>query len=254
MAAGTGKESKGNKEKTMAKSTGQVLVSGSSSGIGLAMVTMLLSRGYSVIGLDRTEPLAAMPPKQFTFVPLDMSDSKSLLASLPEVLDSIHGPIRALINNAGIGRMGFLEQLSMADLQLVMQVNFMSHVMLTKQLLPRLKAQQALVDIVYLGSEAALNGARQGSIYCASKFAVRGFAQALRQECAKSSVRVTLINPGAVRTPFFDGLNFEPGPLPENAIEPADVAEALLTVLEMRPGTVIEEINLSPMTHVWRRK
>jgi NADP-dependent 3-hydroxy acid dehydrogenase YdfG len=238
----------------MAKSTGQVLVSGSSSGIGLAMAKTLLSRGYSVVGLDRAEPAKAMPAKHFTFVPLDMSDSKALLASLPGVIDRIHGPIRAVINNAGIGRMGYLEQLSIADLQLVMQVNFMSHVMLTKLLLPRLKTQQTLVDIVFLGSEAALNGARQGSIYCASKFALRGFAQALRQECAKSNVRVTLINPGAVRTSFFNELNFEPGPLQENAIEPGDVAQALMTVLEMRPGTVIEEINLSPMTQVWQRK
>ena len=238
----------------MSKSAGQVIVSGSSSGIGLAMTKRLIESGYSVIGLDRVESVEAMEPSRFRFVPLDMSDNKALLERLPGVISSIDGPIRGLVNNAGIGKMGFLEQLSVADLQLVMQVNFMSHVLLTKLLLPRLKAQNTLVDLVFLGSEAALVGARQGSIYCASKFAVRGFAQALREECAKSKVRVILINPGAVRTAFFDDLNFEPGPLPENAIEPDDIAQALLTVLEMRQGTVIEEINLSPMTHVWQRK
>lgn len=238
----------------MAISKGQVIVSGSSSGIGLAMTLELISSGYSVVGLDQTEPAAEMPARQFRFMKVQLADSKAMLADLPKLLESIEGPIRALINNAGIGRMGFLEQLSVVDLQLVMQVNFMSHALLTKMLLPRLKKQEDLADIVFIGSEAALNGARQGSIYCASKFAVRGFAQALRQECAKSNVRVTLINPGAVRTPFFDGLDFEPGPLPENAIEPTDIAQGLMTVLQMRPGTVIEELNLSPMTHVWQRK
>lgn len=238
----------------MANSKGQILVSGSSSGIGLAMATRLIEGDYSVVGLDKTEPAVSMPEPQFRFVQLDLSDSKGLNAALPQLVDSINGPIRGLVNNAGIGRMGFLEQLSVADLQLVMQVNFMSHVLITKALLPRLKKQEALADIVFTGSEAALSGARQGSIYCASKFAVRGFAQALREECAKSKVRVTLINPGAVRTPFFTDLNFEPGPLPDNAIEPTDIAEALVTVLEMRAGTVIEELNVSPMTHVWQRK
>ncbi|MFT4860881.1 MAG: 3-hydroxy acid dehydrogenase/malonic semialdehyde reductase [Pseudohongiellaceae bacterium] len=238
----------------MTNSKGQVLVSGSSSGIGLAMTSKLIESGYSVVGLDQTEPAFAMPPERFTFVPVQLSDSKAMLATLPGMFESIQGPIRCLINNAGIGKMGFLEQLSVADLQLVMQVNFMSHALLTKLLLARLKQQNSLVDIVFIGSEAALSGARQGSIYCASKFAVRGFSQALRQECAKSKVRVTLINPGAVRTPFFDELDFEPGPLPTNAIEPDDIAQALLSVLEMRPGTVIEEMNLSPMTHVWQRK
>ena len=58
-------------------------------------------------------------------------------------------------------------------------------------------------DVIFIGSEAALNGSRKGTIYCASKFALRGFAQALRDECSKSSIRVTIINPGMVKTGFF---------------------------------------------------
>ena len=62
------------------------------------------------------------------------------------------------------------------------------------------------------------------------------------------------MNPGAVRTPFFDDLNFEPGSSPYNAIEPDDLAEVLLTILEARPGTIIDEVNLSPQTRVWDKK
>ena len=57
-----------------------------------------------------------------------------------------------------------------------------------------------------------------------------------------------------MRTPFFEDLHFEPGPASVNAIQPEDVAEVLLTVLEARPGTVIDEVNLSPQTKVWGRK
>jgi NADP-dependent 3-hydroxy acid dehydrogenase YdfG len=109
-------------------------------------------------------------------------------------------------------------------------------------------------DIIFLGSEAALHGARQGSIYCASKFALRGFAQSLREECGKAHVRVTLINPGAVRTPFFRELSFEPGMAADNAINPLDIAAAVLLVLKSRPGTVFDEINLTPLNHVWQKK
>ena len=105
-----------------------------------------------------------------------------------------------------------------------------------------------------MGSEAALRGAQQGSLYCASKFALRGFAQALREECTSSTVRVSLVNPGAVRTPFFEALDFEPGTEAENAIEPGDVADAIVQILQMRPGTVVDEINLSPQKRVWQRK
>jgi NADP-dependent 3-hydroxy acid dehydrogenase YdfG len=67
-------------------------------------------------------------------------------------------------------------------------------------------------------------------------------------------VRVSVLNPGAVRTEFFQELDFEPGPDPENAIEPEDVAALIMTILEARQGTVIDEINLSPQKQVWRKK
>ena len=60
--------------------------------------------------------------------------------------------------------------------------------------------------VIYMGSEAALRGAKRGSLYCAAKFGLRGFAQSLRQECASSGVHVSIINPGMVNTPWFDRL------------------------------------------------
>lgn len=236
---------------------GTVVLTGCNSGIGLAMATQLLNEGFNVLGIDITERPGSATVEHspnFTFFRLDLAQISSLSDALKALFQSIEGPIRALVSNAGIGKMAFLEQLSIADLQVVMDTNFMSHVVLTKALLPRMKQQAAPSDIIYTGSEAALKGARQGSIYCASKFALRGFSQALREECGKSGVRVTLLNPGAVRTPFFEALHFEPGPSPANAIEPEDVAEALMMVLRARPETVFEELNLSPLTQVWQRK
>ncbi len=124
---------------------------------------------------------------------------------------------------------------------------------MTKALLPALK-RKTNSDLIFIGSEAALKGSRKGAIYCASKFAIRGFTQALREECGKSNVRVCLINPGMVKTAFFDELAFEPGDHESNAILPEDVAVAVSYVLGSRMQMVIDEINLSPLNKVVKFK
>ncbi len=230
-----------------------IVISGSSSGIGLAMAREMLDRRYAVLGLVKDAATGPLQHPGYRQEQVDLADADGLPDRIAEIIRTLEGPVRALVNNAGIGRMGFLEQLSVRDIRLVMDTNFLSHAIVTKAFLPLLK-RQGSGDIVFIGSESALSGGRQGSIYCASKFAIRGFAQSLREECGKSGVRVSLINPGAVRTPFFDDLHFEPGEGEDNAIAPEDVAAALAMVLEARPGTVLDEINLSPLIPNWRKK
>ncbi len=235
------------------KSGQLVVISGASSGIGLAITRTLLQEGYKVLGIARNFEKANIQHPHFSSSCIDLADLDALPELMSELVRGIDSPVKALINNAGVGRMGFLEQLSVEDIRVVMDTNFTGQAIVTKSFIPLLK-KQGRGDIVFTGSEAALRGARQGSIYCASKFAVRGFTQALREECGKSGLRVTLINPGAVRTSFFDDLHFEPGPATDNAIEPEDIAKTVLMVLEARAGTVYDEIAISPRNHVWNRK
>ena len=101
-------------------------------------------------------------------------------------------------------------------------------------------------EIIIMGSEASIVGKKKASLYSAAKFGLRGFAQSIRDECGNSGVRVCLINPGFVRTPFFDSLNFEPGKDENNAIEPGDIAKIVCDIIETRKGTLIDEINVSP--------
>ena len=185
-----------------------VIVTGASSGIGLCLVKALLEAGYVVLGIAKNLEKAGLDHPNFIGRSINLADLDALPDAMSALIEEIDMPVNALINNAGIGRMGFLEQLSVKDIRLVMDTNLTSQVIVTKAFLPQLK-KQGEGDILFMGSEAALRGARQGSIYCASKFAIRGFSQALREESGKSGLRVTLINPGAVRTPFFDRLQFE---------------------------------------------
>ena len=108
--------------------------------------------------------------------------------------------------------------------------------------------------VVFIGSEAALKGSQQGSLYNSAKFGLRGFSQAIREDCSKSKIHVSIVNPGMVRTAFFENLSFTPGKDPSQAIEPYDVAKVVLGILEMREGTVIDEINLSPLNKVIKFK
>lgn len=230
-----------------------VIVTGASSGIGLALVSQLLEAGYHVLGIARhfDDPMAEH--ERFNFAAMDLSDIASLPAQLTELVESLNLPVAAVFNNAGVGKIGFLEQLSWDELQVCMNTNFISHAMLCKALIPKLK-KQGFGLIAFTGSEAALSGSRQGSIYCASKFALRGFAQALREECNRAGVRVSIVNPGATDTAFFDDLHYQPGAAPENAITPEQIANTFLYILQSPPEAVIDEVTLTPLSRVWERK
>lgn len=128
----------------------------------------------------------------------------------------------------------------------LIDLNFLSHVYLVKSFLPVMKKRKE-GDLIFIGSEAALAGKRQGSIYCASKFALRGFAQALRDECRSEHLRVCLINPGMVLTGFFDSLSFSPGEDCSEHLLAHDIAETVVHVLAARKGVVFDEITVNPL-------
>ena len=229
-----------------------VLVTGASSGIGRAIARNLLQQGHHVIGVSRDSSKFIRKMDNFTPVQLDLSRLKELPQKVRE-LEQTFPEIDAAVFCAGRGQFGSVEEFSYAQIEDLMTLNFTSQAFLVKALLPALKSKDH-GDLIFIGSEAALKGSRKGAMYCAAKFALRGFTQALREECGKSNVRVCLINPGMVKTEFFEQLSFEPGDDQSNYIEPEDVAEAVSYVLNSRAQIVIDEINLSPLNKVVKFK
>lgn len=222
-----------------------VLVTGASSGIGREIAKNLLNQGCKVIGISRNCQNFKMEHSQFFSVEIDLAD----LDSLPKKtlrLEKTYPEIDSIIFAAGYGQFGSLEEFSYTQIETLIAVNFTSHIFLTRALLPKLKQKQR-ADLIYIGSEAALRGKRKGTIYCASKFALRGFTQALRDECAKSGVKVGLINPGMVQSEFFDDLKFEPGAKRCQHLLPTDVAAAVNYMLNSDPNIVVDELNLNPL-------
>ena len=225
-----------------------VLVTGASSGIGRAVCEKLLADGHRAIGIARDFGKFPCDDRRFAAHEMDLADLDQLPAHLQNLVAS-YPALDALVLNAGAGRFGALEQFSYEQIRALIDLNFTSHVFVARAFLSALK-KAGRGHLVFMGSEAALTGTAQGSLYCSAKFALRGFAQALRAECARAGIRVTLVNPGMVQSPFFDGLDFRPGPEPDNYILPEDIAEVIVQALTARDGTVLDEINLSPQKKV----
>jgi len=234
----------------MTDKTRTILVSGASSGIGLAISKSLLNGGHHVVAIARDfnkiKPISL--GTGFHHYSIDLEQLDELTDALKPI-QKAHPDIDGLICCAGRGHFASLEEFSHQQIRSLMNLNFVSQAYLTKAWLPSLK-KRGQSDIIFIGSEAALNGTRKGSIYCASKFALRGFAQALREECSRNGLRISIINPGMVNTDFFKELDFHPGDDEKHAIRAKDVANAVSMVLSTHPGTNFDEINLSPLQKV----
>lgn len=226
-----------------------VLLTGGSRGIGYACCKVLASIGFSTVSLSRTQ--AEQPLETDTHYAVDLTDPDALTTTVKQVL-ALHD-ISALVCNAGRGDIGSLENFSSAQIQQSVMLNLISPLCIARHCLTTLRRQQRS-NIVFIGSTSALQGARYGSIYSAAKFGLRGAAQALSFELASANCHVGIVQPGMVRTEFFDSLDFEPGPEDAHALHPVDVANAVSSMLTSPDNAVLSELVVQPRQHVVQKR
>ncbi len=219
------------------------LVTGASSGIGLAICQRLLQAGYNVIGISRREPAADVDAQHYEHRPVDLADTATTAAAVEQLVRD--RDIDLLVHAAGYGRFGSIEQFSVAQIEQAIAVNLTSALVICRGLVPAMR-RRGRGQLLFIGSESALRGGRKGAVYSAAKFGLRGFCQALREDCAREGLRVSLVNPGMVRSPFFETLDFAPGDAPENAITVDEVAELVWQIVQTSSNIVIDEVNLTP--------
>jgi short-subunit dehydrogenase len=186
---------------------GVAVVTGAGSGIGRALARQLAAAGSALAIADvdekgLTETAASLAGKQAavsTHV-LDVSDEEGVRSFAEDVV-ARHGRVTLLINNAGVAMIGKFEELSLDDFRWLMGINFWGVVHGVTYFLPILK-QQPRAQIVNLSSVFGIIAPVGQSAYSASKFAVRGFTEALRHELEGSSVSVACVHPGGIHTPI----------------------------------------------------
>jgi len=221
----------------------QALVTGASSGIGLAVTRKLLAQNYRVTGISRRGQIAELEDDNFQPLALDLGDLAEVERQLGELLHERQ--FDCFVHAAGRGDFGSIEQFSRLQIEQSMRVNLMSGMIICRSLVPSMR-RRGQGRIVFIGSESALQAGRKGALYSAAKFGLRGFCQALREDCAADGIQVSQVNPGMVRSPFFDDLAFAPGALTANAIEVDDVAAVVMQILQSSADIVIDEVNLTP--------
>ncbi len=173
-----------------------VLITGASSGIGAATARLLAGKGMAVFGTSRRAGAGAEGP--FTMLPLDVRSDESAAACVEAVLARA-GRIDALVNNAGYTFAGAVEETSLEEARAQFETNFFGALRMTRAVLPHMR-RQGDGRIVNISSLAGLVGVPFHATYAASKFALEGWSEGLRQEVRRFGVWVSLIEPGDLKT------------------------------------------------------
>jgi short-subunit dehydrogenase len=237
---------------------GTAVVTGAASGIGEALAHGLARHGSNLVLLDQdAERLSDVAADIWVTNPalavethvVDLADREATTHVARAVLRD-HPRIRLLVNNAGVALGGRFDQVTLEEFDWVIDINFRAAVRMTHILLPALKAEPGS-HLVNISSLFGLIAPAGQAAYAASKFAVRGFTEALRQELADNQIGVTSVHPGGVRTRIAESARVGSGVSRQEeqdaraqfatllTIDPAHAAEIIIDGIERRRGRVL---------------
>ncbi|MGF7076991.1 oxidoreductase [Mucilaginibacter sp. 3215] len=193
-------------------------VTGASKGLGLALVKKLLNEGYKVAATSRnlSDLTKAVDTQSEQFLPLavDLTSEDSVQEAV-ELTVKTFGKIDVIVNNAGYGLLGGIEELTDREARDNFEVNVFGSLNVIRKALPYLRAQKS-GHILNVSSIGGFTGAfAGGGIYCATKFAVNGFSETLSAEVAPFGIKVTIVQPGYFRTNFLSASSLA---VPQNQI------------------------------------
>ncbi len=227
------------------------VITGASKGIGAALAHRCAREGMRVALIARTpgpvQQLAAALGHGAVGVPCDLTDADAVGAAAEQIMATFGGAPDLLVNNAGLFQLASVDTMSPADFTAVLQVNLVGPFLLTRALLPAMKARGS-GSIVTLGSIADRSVFPENGAYAASKYGLRALHEAMRAELRGSGVRATLVSPGPVDTPLWDALDPDnrPGFTPRAAMLTADDVADAIWFTASRPASVnIDELRLS---------
>ncbi|HLS12099.1 MAG TPA: SDR family oxidoreductase [Flavobacteriaceae bacterium] len=223
------------------------IITGASGGLGEAIAAALIAKKTEVYGIARNQEKLKIIQKQlgplFHPVPLDITNGDKLTRWIVTEFD-INNPPDILINNAGLGSFGKIDKMPTEEWLAMMDVNVKGMYLITSALTPFFKQNPYSTHIINIGSILATTARAEGSAYCATKYAVRGFSEALFKELRSENIKVTCVNPGSINTSFFKSSNIKAH---QNMLSPKDLANTIVHILETPDNMLINEITIRPL-------
>ena len=211
------------------------LVTGSSSGIGFETSLALARNGYhtfaSMRNTTKAENLIEKGKKEnlpIEVIELDVDNEESIVKTIKKII-SENGRLDVLVNNAGFGQFGVTEDVSVDDFKRQFETNFFSIVRIIQEVAPIMRKQESGI-IVNISSVVGRLGLPGSPAYISSKFALEGLSECLRYELGQFGIKITLIEPGVIKTNFFDSMK-----IPDSKIDPKykEMTENILSGLKM---------------------
>ncbi len=227
------------------------IITGASAGLGRDFSKALIEKGATVFGLarrlEKLEELADRLGPNFRCIECDISDEEQV-GNAFESISSQSDRLDVLVNNAGLGRFGLLEDLSVEDWDVQMATNLRGVFLCTKAVLPAMKNHNKETGfgghIVNICSVAGLVGNPQISAYNATKFGLKGFSEALMKEVRDEGIKVSCLYPGSIQTDFFETAGVD---ISSYAMTPEDVTSSLIHVLETSDNYLVSEVAMRPL-------
>lgn len=218
------------------------IVTGVSKGIGLATANLLLENGVKVAGWSRSKP--QIEHENFFFVQVDVSNDASVRAGYEETTKHFGERISILINNAGLGYEGLLENMKDEEWHNMFRTNVDSIFYCSRLVIPTMK-QMDEGHIINIASIAGLNGIEGMAGYCGTKHAVRGISHSMFKELRNFGIKVSVVYPGSVKTNFFDDIASVMAH--DNMMMPEDIASTILHTLTSPPNYLHVDIEVRPL-------
>lgn len=225
---------------------GSAVVTGASSGIGLAVSKKMAEMGYEVFGIGRD--FAGHPLWQeegLHPIVCDLLDTGKLCTCVKQI--KAQGQVKVLVNNAGIGYYGLHEELNPKKIQELVRTNLEVPMILAQQLLRELKKHAGY--IIHIASVTAHQSNPHGCAYGATKAGLASFSASLFDEARKYGVKVASVSPDMTKTNLYRNADFREGDEADTYLCPEEVADAVAFILSQREGMAITDITLRPQRH-----
>ncbi len=221
----------------------KIIITGANNGLGLHMCNVLLSNEYEVFAISRNiGNLKKIKNPRLKYYQVNIKDYNHI----QKVIDEIHGvskKIDVLINNAAVYLKSNLENSDIQDVDNIIDTNVKGTIYVTKLTLSKLLKGPG--KILMINSVAGTHAIKNESIYCGSKFAIKGFSESLQMELKRKNISITNIHPGGINTPLWNEKNIYPGNVNE-LLEKNDVSKIIELVINLPNSQIMKNLTIHP--------